>query len=156
MKKGLALLSLALVLLLAGCKKETSIEKSDARPDDNTWIFTEGTSEFKGTFNLVEETDIQSFQVLQMQGLTANGNEQIALQVAGPLLQVGEYYPPLAIFFYVQDGDAIYQSPASTTDFKITVTEVTERHVSGTFAGDVLTPDGSTVLITNGRFSALR
>lgn len=157
MKKGLLLLSLAMVVLMAACSKEKSVEKSTEQSLDNTWQFSLGSREYKGIIDTSFVQDFTSIQLIQVEGYTTDGMSQFLLGFGGLALEEGEYVFPFANVFYAEDTDVLFETDPLQPGFKIVITELTALRVAGTFSGTVtLSATGEPVQVTNGRFSALR
>ncbi|WP_290790176.1 hypothetical protein [Flavihumibacter sp. UBA7668] len=157
MKKGLIVLGLLMAVLFSACTKESSVEKTTAISQDNTWRFNLGSTEYSGLIDTSYVEDFSGVQLLSMDGLTPDGRGQLYLSFGGLDLQVGDYFSPFASIVYVEDNEAVFTSSPIQQNFKLVVTELTAEKVVGTFSGTVNDSEsGAPLTITNGRFSALR
>jgi hypothetical protein len=157
MKKGLIVLGMLMAVLFSACTKESSVEKSTATSQDDTWRFNLGSTEYSGVMDTTYVEDISGIQFVSTEGYTEDGRGGLFLGFGGLALQVGDYFPPFASIVYVVDNDAVFVSSVVDQNFKITITELTAEKIVGTFSGTVTDSEsGAPLTVTNGRFSALR
>jgi hypothetical protein len=145
----------AIVILVAACAKETSVEKSIAVVENpNIWSFTESAVQYSGKMDTAYIQDVGGVQLLTMQGTSDDQKYQLVLILNGSQLTAGEYISPGASLFFVENGTLKFQSDDTKTDFKITLSQIDSVSVSGTFSGLVSDANGNQTEITAGSFIA--
>ncbi|MCG7754104.1 hypothetical protein [Flavihumibacter cheonanensis] len=157
MKKGLALLALVIAVLISACSKETSVEKATQQNQLNTWSFSVGSTQYSGTIDTSFVEDFSVFQFVNVEGFTPVNNGQWFVSFGGTSLQVGEYVFPFANFAYAENGEFVFETNPTTTDFRMVITELTADRAVGTFSGTVVeSATGNPIVISNGRFATTR
>jgi hypothetical protein len=156
MKSLVSILSIACLvfLLVAGCSKEHSVEKSDTIIT-SSWSFSEGDNSFKGTVDSVYIDTASNIVFLNLNGTADNGSDKLAIVIYGTQIANGTYTSPQAFFTYTTNNSVVYQSDASQSKFSVNITNVDTSSVSGTFSGEVMNGNGVAVNITNGKFSSV-
>ncbi|WP_290706690.1 hypothetical protein, partial [Flavihumibacter sp. CACIAM 22H1] len=100
MKKGLLLLGLVVTVLFSACTKESSVEKSIALSEDNTWRFNLGSTEYSGIIDTSFVETFSGIDIFSMEGYTADGMGQLLFGFGGLDLQEGDYFSPFANIFF--------------------------------------------------------
>lgn len=157
MKKGLALLALVVAVLISACTKEKSVEKATQQNQLDTWSFSVGSKQYNGTVDTSYVEDFAVFQFINVEGFTPVNNAQLFVSFGGNNLEVGEYVFPFANFAYAENGEFVFETNSTTTDFRMVITELTAERAVGTFSGTVVeSATGNPIVVSNGRFAARR
>lgn len=142
--------------VLFSCQKEMSIEEGKPPAENTDWEFAVGENEYKGSIDTAFITEATGFNILTMQGLTADRTTgQIIMQFFGEELVPGIYTDPNVYFLYTEGGQKVYESVFDNKDFTVTITSIDSSSVVGTFSGTVEDSDGNPVTITNGKFEGV-
>ncbi|MFT4023845.1 MAG: hypothetical protein QM664_08710 [Flavihumibacter sp.] len=149
---------LAFGLLLAGCYKDKSVAATTPPVVyEFPWFFQVGAQTYKGIVDSVIVVQHDSTSVLTIKGIDTVTGGRLTLVVAAPSLAAGTYHGPVASFSYAEDINPRYVSAADTSLFSITLLEMDEARVSGSFSGTVLSVNGTdSTLLLNGSFRGLR
>lgn len=157
MKKGLALLALVVAVLISACTKEKSVEKATQQNQLDTWSFSVGSKQYNGTVDTSYVEDFAVFRFINVEGFTPVNNAQLFVSFGGNNLEVGEYVFPFANFAYAENGEFVFETNSTTTDFRMVITELTTERAVGTFSGTVVeSATGNPIVVSNGRFAARR
>ncbi|MBC7851023.1 MAG: hypothetical protein H7Y31_14875, partial [Chitinophagaceae bacterium] len=149
----LASLTVFLVLSVAACKKEKSLETGGIVSGLPQWEFAENASKFKGIVDTAFIEDLPNGERLTVEGPSSDGTGTILLEITAPSIVPRTYKNPEVYFHYSSGISTVYESnPLHPDEFEVTITSISATEVRGTFSGTVAYDNDSTV-ITNGKFT---
>lgn len=134
-----------------------SVEKATQQNQLDTWSFSVGSKQYNGTVDTSYVEDFVVFRFINVEGFTPVNNAQLFVSFGGNNLEVGEYVFPFANFAYAENGEFVFETNSTTTDFRMVITELTTERAVGTFSGTVVeSATGNPIVVSNGRFAARR
>jgi hypothetical protein len=149
--------SFLVIVSIASCKKEYSLENGNLIQSAGTWSFQEGGSQYTGNVDSSFIEDAGGTKILTIEGKSSGGGENfsIALFSTGSF-QVGTYLASLSEveFDYSTTAKTIYEGDFLTGEFTVTITSLSNNIISGTFSGSVEDSTGNTKQITLGTFTS--
>lgn len=149
---------------IGGGGGQDTVGNGDPDAGKGTWQFTQGSSNFIGTFDSVSKdnsTGLATF--LHLSGATSTGDTTMSLDflIGASDIQPGTYTTVSnGILFTVVKASTLtvlYSADGTAgTDFTIVVTsyDISTQLMKGTFSGNVKDASGNIVPITNGAFTA--
>ena len=145
------------LVLLQSCFKEKSEEARPAPVNPtNPWTFTVDGKTYIGEVTHVRIDSASGAAILSIGGTDAAGVGQFQLLITATDLVTGEYRSPASALLYLENANPVYQSDGMADNFVVNITELSETRISGNFSGNVQTPAGASLTITNGSFTGLR
>lgn len=154
-----------LLLLVLSCGKEFSSEGNgngnqssleDTIIYKSTWEFKEGSSHYQGPVDTAFLTKENGNQVLTINGKTITGSEKLTIVLTSPgAIKKGSYATNQfqVKFLYTTVDDTIFSArPYFGGDMLVTITEIDDRHVTGTFRGIALDRTKKDKEIIEGKF----
>ena len=152
--RALLSLTVASVLLIA-CSKEKSIENSIGGPTSSAWEFKDTSVLYQGTMDTAYYDNAGAISSVIIEGKSNDGGSDFYLQLFSNVINQGTYSNPNVYFRYTINGNVVYTSvPSNTGKFSVTIDHVDSTSISGTFSGEVTNPQGKTITIRDGKFSA--
>ena len=147
-----------LVILLASCRKEYSIENHNNTLAAGNWQFTEGGKEFAGDMDTTFIIDGNSANELHLVGTSNDGSQSFHMVLyTADSFKAGTYLASAyqSSFEYGSVVPPLYAAGQLNGQFTVTITSINESLVTGTFSGKAVKNGQDTVEITNGMFKSV-
>ncbi|MCO6496949.1 MAG: hypothetical protein J5I50_04715 [Chitinophagaceae bacterium] len=146
-----------LMLLIASCGKEYSLENVDTSLAAGTWQFKEGASEYMGNIDTAYIRSGLSTDEMHLIGTSMDGSQTFHLTLYADEFQPGTYKTSnfQSAFSYFSGRLDIYEAAQVFGEFTVTITSVNKNTITGIFSGKA-SADGQTIVdIFSGSFSAV-
>ena len=145
-------------ILFPFCQKEHSLEQGIKKFSVGDWEFKAGGVQFVGPIDsayIVKLAGNKKSMVLM--GTSLNGVQQFYLHLSAvDSFTNGSYKASLlqADFKYKAPAKTIYQADQLIGEFEVTITDLSNNHITGIFSGEAQDSLSSIADITEGKFSA--
>lgn len=159
-----------LILIVSKCAKEYSYEgggipgngndtSGNAEPAvKSEWEFKQASTTYAGPVDTAYLTQEDNIAVLSVTGKSKNGAEKISFTIRGMLkIEKGKTYNTSReeVRFLYTALDTIYSAiPYIGGDIYLSISDIADNKVTGTFKGLALKSDGRSYEITEGKFSS--
>lgn len=154
----ISLLLAMLVLLIASCRKEYSIENYNNNIAAGNWQFAEGGKEFAGNMDTTYIVDAGSTKELHLIGTSNDGSQSFHMVLyAADTFKTGTYKSSAyqTSFEYGSGFPKLYAAGQLYGEFIVKITSVNQNLITGTFSGKALKNDKDTVDIIDGMFKSI-
>lgn len=153
----LSILSLIITTLVWSCQKEYSLEGSLIKLPVGTWQFNDSNKLYVGNMDTAYIDTTNPTKVLHLLGTSSTGNESFSISLFSlDSFKLGTYHALLSEceFDYFSLSTTIYQTDILTGEFIVTISQLANNHISGTFSGLTIDSVGNSKMITLGKFSS--
>ena len=152
-----SLLIFVFTCFLWSCQKEYSLEGSLIKLPTGTWQFNDSSKLFHGNMDTAFIDTSRPTKILHLMGTSSTGNETFSMQLfSTDSFKLGTYRAsvPESEFEYFSLITTKYQTDILTGEFIVTVTQLANNHITGTFSGMTIDSAGNVKQITLGKFTS--